>query len=90
MMWDQGLKGLGFLLFMSVVFGFIAQAVAGRTTTGWLWPIASAAYFIGGLFSDEGLLLGLLLGIASVFVTWFVTRRRRRHRPRPPSQVHMA
>jgi hypothetical protein len=83
MMWDQGLRGLGFLVFMSVVFGFIAQAVAGRATTGWLWPIASAAYFVGGLFSDEGLLFGLLFGIASIFVTGFVIRRRRRHRARP-------
>ena len=83
MLWDQGLKGLGFLVFMSVVFGFIAQAVAGRATTGWLWPIASTAYFLGGLLSDEGMLFGLLFGIASIFVTWFVTRRRRRHRARP-------
>ena len=83
MLWDQGFKVLGFLLFMSVAFGFIAHAVAGRATTGWLWPIASAAYFVGGLLSDEGLQFGLLLGIASIFVTWFVTRRRRGHRARP-------
>lgn len=83
MQWEQGLKGLAFLVFMSIVFGFIALAVAGRATTGWLWPIASVAYFIGGLFSDEGLLFGLIFGIASIFVTWFLTRRRRRHRIRP-------
>jgi hypothetical protein len=83
MQWDLGLKGFGFLVFMSVVFGFIAHAVAGRATTSWLWPIASTAYFIGGLFSDEGLGFGLLLGIASIFVTWFVTRRRRHDRAAP-------
>lgn len=83
MLWDLGLKGWGFLVFMSVAFGFIAYAVAGRATTSWLWPIASAAYFAGGLLSDEGLLLGLLFGIASIFVTWFVIRRGRHHRARP-------
>ena len=83
MLWDEGLKGLGFLILMSVVFGLIAHALVGSVTTGWLWPIASVAYFIGGLFSDEGPLFGLLLGIAAILATWFVTRRRRRHRARP-------
>ena len=83
----------------------IAQAIAGRATTGWLWLIASGAYFLGALFTsevwfgwatekelqpnfdglsyDEALLFGLLFGIASIVVTWFVTRRSRRHRARP-------
>jgi hypothetical protein len=104
MEWDLGLKGLGLLALMSLGFGVIAQVVVGSSTTGWLWLIASTAYFMGGLFSevwfgwatekelqpnidglsfDEGLLLGLLFGIASVLVTWLVTRRRRHHRAAP-------
>jgi hypothetical protein len=99
--WDLGLKGLGLLVLMSLGFGIIAQVVAGRATTGWLWLIASTAYFVGALFTsevwfgwatevelqpnidglsfDEGLLFGLLFGIASVLATWVVTRRRRHH-----------
>ena len=52
MQWDLGLKGLGLLTAMSLGFGVIAQLVAGRATTRWLWLIAAAA-FIGGLFISE-------------------------------------
>jgi hypothetical protein len=38
---------------MSLGFGVIAQLVAGRATTRWLWLIAAAAYFLGGLFTSE-------------------------------------
>ena len=53
MQWDLGLQGLGLLIVMSLGFGVIAQLVVGRTTTRWLWLIASAAYFVGGLFISE-------------------------------------
>jgi hypothetical protein len=53
MQWDLGLQGLGVLFLMSLGFGIIAQLVVGRTTTRWLWTIASAAYFVGGLFISE-------------------------------------
>lgn len=86
---------------MSLGFGVIAQLVVGRATTRWLWLIATAGYFVGGLLAsevwfgwatkeelqpnidglsfDEVLLLGLAAGIVTVLVTWYVTRRRRRH-----------
>jgi uncharacterized membrane protein len=53
MQWDLGLQGLGLLVAMSLGFGVIAQLVAGRTTTRWLWLVAAAGYFVGGLFISE-------------------------------------
>jgi len=53
MEWDLGLQGLGLLILMSLGFGVIAQLVMGRTTTRWLWAIAAAAYFVGGLLTSE-------------------------------------
>ncbi|HSO53045.1 MAG TPA: hypothetical protein VL330_09905 [Actinomycetes bacterium] len=53
MQWDLGLRGLGLLVAMSLGFGVIAQLMAGKTTTRWLWLIASAGYFVGGLFISE-------------------------------------
>jgi hypothetical protein len=53
MEWDLGLRGLGLLVVMSIGFGAIAQLVAGKATTRWLWLIATAAYFVGGLFVSE-------------------------------------
>ena len=103
MQWDLGLKGLGLLVAMSLGFGVIAQLVAGRATTRWLWLLAAAGYFVGGLFIsevwfgwasqeelqpnidglsfDEVLLIGLVPGIVTVLITWYVARRTRRHRP---------
>jgi hypothetical protein len=53
MKWDLGPQGVGLLVAMSLGFGLIAQLVAGRATTRWLWLIAAAAYFGGGLFISE-------------------------------------
>ena len=53
MQWDLGLQGLGLLILMSLGFGVVAQLVMGKATTRWLWIIASAAYFIGALFTSE-------------------------------------
>src|SRR5678816_1329252 len=53
MRWDLGLQGLGLLIAMSLGFGIIAQLVVGKATTRWLWLIAAAGYFVGGLFTSE-------------------------------------
>jgi hypothetical protein len=53
MQWDLGLQGLGLLVAMSLAFGVIAQLVAGRVTTRWLWLIAAVGYFVVGLFISE-------------------------------------
>jgi uncharacterized membrane protein len=53
MQWDLGLQGLGLLVAMSLGFGIVAQLVVGRATTRWLWLIAAAGYFVGGLFISE-------------------------------------
>jgi hypothetical protein len=53
MQWDLGIQGLGLLVAMALGFGLVAQLVVGRTTTRWLWLIAAAGYFVGGLFISE-------------------------------------
>ena len=53
MQWDLGLQGIGLLIAMSLAFGVVAQLVVGKSTTRWLWPMASAGYFLGGLFISE-------------------------------------
>jgi hypothetical protein len=50
---NLGLTGLGLLIVMSLGFGLIAQVVMWKATTRWLWLIAAAAYFLGGLFTSE-------------------------------------
>jgi hypothetical protein len=51
---DLGLQGLGLLVVISLVFGVLAQLVAGRRAgTHWLWLIAATGWFIGGLFASE-------------------------------------
>jgi len=52
MQWDLGLRGLGLLIAMSLGFGVIAQILVRRSTR-WLWLIAAAGYFVGGLFISE-------------------------------------
>ena len=53
MEWDLGLRGLATLLAMSLGFGLLAYLFAGRDTTRWLGPIASATYFVAGLLISE-------------------------------------
>lgn len=56
MQWDLGLTGVGVLVLMSLAFGLIAHAlllVLGQSVTRWLWAIASASYFLGGVFISE-------------------------------------
>lgn len=108
MRWGLGLQGLGLLIAMSLGLGIIAQLVAGRAMTRWLWLLAAAGYFLGGLFTsevwfgwatqeelqpnidglsfDEVQLFGLVSGIVTVLVTWYVTRRTPRHQSNGPSK----
>jgi hypothetical protein len=53
MEWDLGIQGVGLLVAMSLGFGVIAQLVAGRATTRWLWLITAITYFVSGLFISE-------------------------------------
>lgn len=54
MQFDLGLQGLGLLILVSLVFGVVAQLVAGGLTrTHWLWLIAATGWFLGGLFASE-------------------------------------
>ncbi|HEU4539750.1 MAG TPA: hypothetical protein VFR23_01360 [Jiangellaceae bacterium] len=53
MEWDLGFQGVGLLVAMSLGFGVIAQLVAGRRSTRWLWFIAAITYFVSGLFISE-------------------------------------
>jgi hypothetical protein len=54
---DLGVQGLGVLLALALGFGIIAQ-VLFRKATRWMWLIAAAAYFAGGLFVSEVLYAG--------------------------------
>ena len=57
---DLGLQGLGILVVISLAFGVLAQLVAGgRTGTRWLWLIAGAGWFVGGLITSEVLFAGV-------------------------------
>jgi hypothetical protein len=53
MEWDLGVIGLATMLGMAVAFGLLSQLFAGGATTRWLWPIASAVYFVSGLLISE-------------------------------------
>ncbi len=53
MTWDLGLWGLAYLLAISLAFGLVAHLFAGRVTTKWLWLIATAGFFVLGLFISE-------------------------------------
>ena len=54
MQFDLGFQGLGLLILISLVFGAIAQVVAGRRAgTRWLWLIAATGWLVGGLFASE-------------------------------------
>ena len=54
MTWDLGFAGLSLLVAMSLGFGLLAEVIAGRgKTTGWLWLIAAASFFISGLVTSE-------------------------------------
>jgi len=53
MEWDLGLAGVGVLIGMSLAFGLLAQLLAGRGTTRWMWLIGGGAFFVVGLLISE-------------------------------------
>ena len=53
MEWDLGVAGVGLLVAMSLAFGLLAQLVAGRGTTRWMWLIGAGAFFVLGLLISE-------------------------------------
>jgi phosphatidylserine synthase len=53
MEWDLGFEGVGVLIGMSLVFGVVAQLLAGRRTTRWMWLIGAATFFVIGLLISE-------------------------------------
>jgi hypothetical protein len=53
MEWDLGIRGVTYLLAMSLAFGVGAHLVAARVTTKWLWLIATAGFFALGLLISE-------------------------------------
>jgi hypothetical protein len=53
MHWDLGFQGLGVLVLMSLGFGVVAQLIGGKAITRWLWLIATAAFFLAGVFISE-------------------------------------
>jgi hypothetical protein len=51
--WDLGAAGVGLLVAMSVGFGLVAQVVAGRGTTRWMWSIGAGVFFVVGILISE-------------------------------------
>lgn len=53
MTYDLGSTGLQILLAYSFGFGAIVQLIVGVSRTRWLWLLAAAGWFVGGLFMSE-------------------------------------
>lgn len=53
MEWDIGLRGLATLMAISLGFGLVAQLVAGRGISRWIWLISSTVFFVSGLLISE-------------------------------------
>ena len=53
MEWDLGLTGISVLLAMSLGFGLVAQLLAGRDTTRYMWIVGAGAFFVFGLLISE-------------------------------------
>ena len=53
MAWDLGFIGVGVLIGMSLGFGLLAQLLAGRGTTRWMWLIGAGTFFVIGLLISE-------------------------------------
>ncbi len=51
--WDLGFAAVGLLLVMSLGFGLLAQLVAGRGTTRWMWLVGAGSFFVIGLLISE-------------------------------------
>jgi hypothetical protein len=53
MRWDLGIAGVMLLAAMAATFGLLAQLVAGRHVTKWMWLIGASSYFVFGLLISE-------------------------------------
>lgn len=53
MQWDLGLQGLAVLAVMSLGFGLFTQLLFFSRPMWWMGLLATAAFFIGGLFISE-------------------------------------
>lgn len=53
MKWDLGAEGVGVLVGMSLAFGLVAQLLAGRKTTRWMWLVGAVTFFVTGLLISE-------------------------------------
>jgi len=52
MQFDLGFSGLAILVVISLGFGLAARLVVGGGIR-WMWLIAAAGWFVGGLFASE-------------------------------------
>jgi hypothetical protein len=50
---DLGVAGVALLVVMALGFGLVAQIVAGRGTTRWMWSIGAGTFFVVGLLVSE-------------------------------------
>jgi fructose-specific phosphotransferase system IIC component len=50
---DLGLQGVALLIIPALLFGLVAQSIAWRSATHWMWLIGALAWFVGGLFASE-------------------------------------
>ena len=53
MTYDLGSTGLQILLAYAFGFGEIVQLIVGVSRTRWLWLLAAAGWFVGGIFMSE-------------------------------------
>ena len=53
MRFELGIVGIGLLIVLSLAFGAIAHLVAARSAGRWTWLVATAGWFVGGLFASE-------------------------------------
>jgi hypothetical protein len=53
MQWDLGFQGAIVLIVMSLTFGVFAQMLFWSRATAWVWLVASAAFFVAGVFISE-------------------------------------
>lgn len=53
MLFDLGPYGLGILVALSLGFGILVQLVVGLSRNRWMWLIAAAGWFLGGLYASE-------------------------------------
>lgn len=55
MQWDLGPYGLAVLFVLSFAFAGLAQLLAWRSATHWMWLVAGLTFFVCGAVLSEGL-----------------------------------